>query len=67
MQKKLSLSSRDKKIAGVCAGLAEYLDIDVTIVRVLFLFFAFQFGGGLLLYLIMWLLMPKDGLYIDQQ
>lgn len=60
MQKRLMLNSRDKKLAGVCAGLADYLDIDVTIIRVLFLFFAFQFGGGVLLYIIMWALMPKD-------
>lgn len=60
MDKKLKLNSRDKKLAGVCAGLADYLEIDVTLIRIVFLFFAFQFGGGVLLYIIMWALMPKD-------
>lgn len=66
MERKLTLNTRDKKLAGVCAGLADYLEIDVTLVRVLFLFFAFQFGGGVLLYIIMWALMPKEPVMIDR-
>ncbi len=66
MERKLTLNTRDKKLAGVCAGLAEYLELDVTLIRVIFLFFAFQFGGGLLLYIIMWALMPKDTPRIEQ-
>lgn len=59
-QKKLTLNTQDKKLAGVCAGLADYLEIDVTIIRVAFIFFTLGMGGGLLLYLIMWAVMPKD-------
>ena len=65
MERKLTLNTRDKKLAGVCAGLADYFEIDVTIMRVVFLFCALQFGGGLLLYLILWAVMPKDPLYIE--
>ena len=45
-RRKLMRSRTDRKIAGVCAGFAEYFDIDVTIVRVVWLIVAF-FGGGL--------------------
>jgi len=57
--KKLYLSQTDKKIAGVCGGLAEYFGIDSTIVRIIFLFMLFCVGGGLLLYLIVWIATPK--------
>ena len=56
--KKLSRSN-NKMIGGVCAGIADYLGLDPTIVRigwVLMLFFA---GFGILLYLILWIIMPK--------
>lgn len=64
MNRRLTLNTRDKKLAGVCAGLSDHLGIDVTIVRALFLFFAFV-GGGLLLYIIMWALMPKEPTMIE--
>jgi len=56
--KKLMRSSTDKKIAGVCAGLGDYFDIDPTIVRVLWLLFLFCAGGGLLAYVILWIVLP---------
>ena len=57
-EKKRLTRSDDKMIGGVCAGLAEYLDIDPTIVRiVLMVLFA---GFGILLYIILWLIMPKQ-------
>jgi phage shock protein C len=56
--KRLMRSSRDKKIAGVCAGLADYFDIDPTIVRVVWLL-AILFGGtGFLAYVILWIVLP---------
>ena len=58
--KRMHLSSTDKKLGGVCGGVAEYFDFDPTIVRVFFLFFSFVGGGGLLLYLIIWLVAPKE-------
>ncbi len=56
--KKLYRSSSDKKICGVCGGLAEYLDMDATVMRVIFLLLLFCAGGGLLAYLILALVMP---------
>lgn len=52
--------SKDKKIAGVAAGLAEYFDIDPTIVRILFVVVFFAGGASLLAYLIMWIIMPEQ-------
>ena len=60
MVKKYDLSTTDKKIGGVCGGLAEYFDIDALLVRLLFVFMFFSFGGGLLLYLLLWILAPKN-------
>jgi phage shock protein C len=48
----------EKKIFGVCSGLANYFDIDPTIVRILFLAGFLLFGTGLLLYLILFFVMP---------
>lgn len=58
--KRLYLSAKDKKIGGVCGGLGEYFDKDPTIFRVLFVFITLLFGSGLLLYIIMWLIVPKN-------
>ena len=60
MVKKYYLSTTDKKIGGVCGGLAENFDIDALLVRLLFVFMFFSFGGGLLLYLLLWILAPKN-------
>jgi phage shock protein C len=56
--KRLMRSSRDKRIGGVCAGVADYFDLDPTIVRVVWLL-AVLFGGtGLLIYIILWIVLP---------
>lgn len=52
--------SDDKMIGGVCAGLAEYLDIDPTIVRIVWVLMVLFAGFGILLYVILWLIMPKQ-------
>ena len=57
--KKLYRSRTNKKIFGVCAGLAEYFDVDVTVIRILFLIALLCVGGGLLAYLICALVMPE--------
>ncbi len=57
--KKFYLSSTDKKIAGVCGGLAEYFEVDALIIRVLFLASILEFGTGLLAYFVLWILAPK--------
>ena len=56
--KRLMRSSTDKKIAGVCGGLAEYFDLDPTLVRVLWLLLLFFAGTGLLAYVILWIVLP---------
>ena len=57
--KKLQRVIANKKIFGVCAGFAEYFDIDVTIVRIIFLILLLCAGGGGLAYLICALVMPE--------
>lgn len=57
--KKLYRSSTDKKIAGVCGGLAEYFGISPTVVRVIFIILLLPGGfPGLLPYLILWIVLP---------
>lgn len=56
--KRLMRSSRDKKIGGVCAGLAEYFDLDPTIVRVVWLLAVLFAGTGFLVYIILWIVLP---------
>lgn len=56
----LLLDKRNKKIAGVCAGFARYLDMDVTLMRVLWLAVALMTGVGFIAYLAAWLVMPSD-------
>ena len=58
--KKLYLSTKNKKLGGVCGGVAEYLNCDPTIVRIAFVNLALLYGCGLLVYLIMWFIMPKE-------
>ncbi len=58
--KKLVRPTGDRKIAGVCAGLGEYFEIDAVIFRLCFLFSVFFGGLGVLVYLIMWILLPAQ-------
>ncbi|WNL48007.1 PspC domain-containing protein [Dyella sp. BiH032] len=59
-EKRLSRSSSHKMIAGVCGGIAEYLGWDVTIVRLLWIVLTLAGGSGILIYLILWLVMPQN-------
>jgi phage shock protein C len=56
--KRLTRSSVDKKIAGVCGGLADYFDLDPTLVRVLWLLLIFFAGTGVLAYVVLWIALP---------
>ncbi len=58
MPAKLRKSRKDKMLAGVCGGLAEYLGWDPTIVRILFIILAFSYGFAVLLYFILAVVMP---------
>ena len=59
MEKKLYRSSTNKTIAGVCGGIAQYLNIDPTIVRVIWALVCLS-GAGLLAYLICALIIPEE-------
>lgn len=61
--KKLVLSDNDKKIAGVCGGIAKYFGIDSTIVRIAAVVFTLAGGAGIILYIVGWILMPKINEY----
>ena len=58
--RRLFRSRTEKKIAGVCAGLGEYFNIDPVIFRIIFVILLLVGGSGLLLYLIMWLVTPLE-------
>lgn len=58
--KRLWRSRRDRKIAGVCGGLGEYFKIDPVWVRLTFVIFLLLGGSALLVYLLMWLLVPLE-------
>jgi phage shock protein C len=58
--KKLYRSNTNRKLCGVCGGLAEHFDIDPTIIRLIFIFLTLFGGGGLLIYLICALVIPKS-------
>ena len=60
MEKKLYKSKKDEKICGVCAGLAKYFSIDVTIIRIIWLAAILCIGSGLLAYIICAIVMPDE-------
>lgn len=58
--KRLHKSESDKKLCGVCGGIAEYFDIDPTLVRLAWIIFCQAGGSGVLGYIIAALVMPED-------
>ncbi|RKD29150.1 PspC domain-containing protein [Thermohalobacter berrensis] len=61
MEKKLYRSTENKVIAGVCGGVAEYLDLDVTLVRILWVLISFAIGAGIIAYIICAIIIPERG------
>ena len=59
MKKKLYRSKKDKMIAGVCGGIAEYFDVDSTLVRLLTVLFVLLGGAGVVAYIIAWIIVPE--------
>ncbi len=59
-QSRLYRSARHSVIAGVCGGLGDYLNTDPVLFRVLFLVTAFIGGGGLLVYIVLWIVVPLE-------
>src|SRR4051794_16678693 len=58
---RLTRSTTDRKVAGVAGGLGRHLNVDPTLLRVIFVVLCFFGGAGLLLYGVAWLLVPEDG------
>lgn len=58
--KKLTRSKQDRKIAGVCGGFADYLEVDPTLVRLLWVLFALFAGWGVVAYVVAWIVMPEE-------
>lgn len=57
--KRLYKSSTDKKLAGVCGGIAEYFDIDPTIVRLLWALISLAYGTGIIAYIVCAFVIPE--------
>jgi len=60
--RKLYRSRTDRTLAGVCGGLAQYFNTDATLIRALFVVLALLGGPGLVIYLLMWILVPEEPL-----
>jgi phage shock protein C len=63
-RKRLVRPRQGRKIAGVCLGVAEYFDVDVTLVRLVWLITSFMTGIGLISYPIAWIVMPEEPLLL---
>jgi len=61
MEKKLYRSQKDRMIAGVCGGLAEYLQVDPVWIRLFFLLLLFASTAGFWAYVILWIIVPEEG------
>ena len=68
MKKKLYRNTKNKMIAGVCAGVADYFNIDPTIVRILWVLVGLMAFAGVILYIICMFIIPeKPDNYIDAE
>ncbi len=59
MDKRLYRSKTERKIAGVCAGMGEYFDIDPVLIRLIMVLLVFAYGIGPLIYIISWIIIPE--------
>lgn len=60
MKKRLYKSSIDKKVCGVCGGIANYFDVDPTVIRLIWVIFTLVGGSGLIAYIIAAIIMPDE-------
>jgi phage shock protein C len=58
--KRLTRSRTERWLGGVCGGIGNYFNTDPTVIRVIFVLAALILGGGLLIYLILWLIIPLE-------
>ena len=63
--KRLYRSRKERMFSGVCGGLGEYLSIDPTIIRLIFVITALWGGAGLIVYLVMMLVVPEEPLGVE--
>ena len=66
MKKRLYKNHADKKLCGVCSGIAKYFDIDPTVVRLALVLFCLLGGSGILAYIICAIVMPDEPGYIEE-
>ena len=60
MKKRLYKSSTDKKVCGVCGGIANYFDVAPTVIRLIWVIFTLVGGSGLIAYIIAAIIMPDE-------
>ena len=60
MKKRLYKSSTDKKVCGLCGGIAIYFDVDPTVIRLIWVIFTLVGGSGLIAYIIAAIIMPDE-------
>lgn len=60
MKKRLYKSRTDKKVCGVCGGIASYFDVDPTVIRLIWVIFTLAGGSGLIAYIIAAIIMPDE-------
>lgn len=60
MKKRLYKSSTDKKVCGVCGGIANYFDVDPTVIRLIWVIFTLAGGSRLIAYIIAAIIMPDE-------
>ena len=65
VKKRLYRSRKDRSVAGVCGGIADYLGIDPTLVRIIWVMFAVAGGPGVILYVIMALVVPEEPEFVQ--
>ena len=64
--RKLYRNNQEGNIAGVCAGLAEYFGVDVTLIRIAFVLATLMGGPGLIFYIVLAFIMPEKSKYLDK-
>ncbi len=58
--KRLYRSGKERILGGVCGGVGEYLGVDPTLIRLLWILFSLAYGMGIVLYVIMWMIVPRN-------
>ena len=65
VKKRLYRSRKDRRFAGVCGGIADYLGVDPTLVRILWVIFAMAGGPGIVVYIVLAALIPEEPEFVQ--